>query len=80
MLLKRASFNRCTYSVDQRVISWDIRAFVHEDSDSKEDEFIISINLVVEDFEDLGTYTRTFKMRKVWVNFGSDRVCQGKDF
>jgi len=80
MKLKRASFNRCVYSVDQRVINWDVRAFVHEDSDSKEEELIISINLVVEDFEDLGTYTRKFKLRKVRVSFGSDMVYQGKDF
>ncbi len=80
MKLKRASFNRCIYQVEQRSVCWDVRAFVNEGNDAEGEEFIISCNLVVEDYDDLGPFERIFQLKKVRVYFGTDMVYQGKGF
>jgi hypothetical protein len=80
MKLKRASFNRCIYPVDQRNVCWDVRAFIDEGSTAVGEEFVISMNLVIEDHDELGAYARIFKLQKVQVYFGTDKVYQGKDF
>ena len=80
MKLKRASFNRCIYNVDERNVSWDVRAFVDKGNPVEGEEFIIAMNLVVEDYEDEGPFTRLFQIKKVQVYFGTEKVYQGKDF
>lgn len=80
MKLKRASFNRCMYSVDERTVNWDVRAFVDDSEDAEGEGFILSFNLVVEDYEDAGPYPRVFKLDKAEVYFGSEMVYRGKSF
>ncbi|MFT6970008.1 MAG: hypothetical protein ACJAXX_000572 [Roseivirga sp.] len=80
MKIKRASFSRCIYPVDQRNVCWDVRAFVDVGSPTKDEEFLISLNLVIEDHEEIGPYPRIFKLQKIQVFFGTDKVYQGKDF
>ena len=80
MKLKRASFNRCIYDVDNRDVSWDVRAFVDKGNPTEGEEFIVAMNLVVEDYEDQGPYSRIFQLKKVQVYFGTEKVYQGKDF
>lgn len=80
MKIKRASFSRCIYTVDQRNVCWDVRAFVDVDSPTEGEELLISMNLVIEDYDEIGPYPRTFKLQKVQVFFGADKVYQGKDF
>lgn len=80
MKLQRASFNRCVYQVEQRNVCWDVRAFVDDGNHSKGEEFIISLNLVVEDYQNIGTFKRMFKVKKVKVYFGTDLFYQGKRF
>lgn len=80
MKLKRASFNRCIYHVDERNVCWDVRAFIDDRPSAKGEEFIIAMNLVVEDYEQKALYPRIFKIKKVEVYFGTDKVYEGKDF
>jgi hypothetical protein len=68
------------YSVDERNVNWDVRAFVDDSEGAKGEGFILSFNLVIEDYEDAGPYPRIFKLDKAEVYFGTEMVYRGKAF